>query len=127
MISYEVSGGVKFSKTRQWLDKLLRQDYKKRIEPYAQKGVEALAAATPVRTGKTASSWGYQIEDTGNSITITWTNSNINQGAQIALLIQYGHGTRTGGYVQGQDYINPAMQEVFAEIENCVWKEVTGR
>lgn len=127
MIKYEMTGGAKFSKTREYLNKLLNKDYVSKVEQYAQRGVEALAMATPVRTGKTANSWGYTIEQTKEAITITWTNSNINEGAQIALLLQYGHGTRTGGYVKGQDYINPALKDVFKDIENCVWKEVSGR
>ncbi len=88
-------------------------------------GVDALSAATPVDTGLTASSWGYEIHSSGATSSIVWTNSNVNDGIPIAILIQYGHGTRSGAYVQGRDFINPAMRSVFDNIANAVWKEVT--
>lgn len=90
-------------------------------------GVDALSAATPVDTGKTAASWGYVITRTSDTATITWTNSNVNNGVPIALILQYGHGTGTGGYVKGRDYIKPAIRPVFDELANELWKEVTGR
>jgi hypothetical protein len=92
---------------------------------YGQMGVEALAAATPERTGLTAESWGYEVTNSGGDWKITWTNTNINEGVAIAILIQYGHGTGTGGYVQGYDFINPAIQPIFDQIANGVWKAVT--
>ena len=88
-------------------------------------GVSALESATPVDSGLTASSWDYEIHQSRNSAKIVWTNSNINQGVPIAIILQYGHGTRNGGYVQGRDYINPAIKPVFDRIAEGVWKEVT--
>lgn len=98
---------------------------KELLEKYAQKGVEVLAQATPKRTGRTSDSWDYQIEQTSKGYKITWTNSYVNEGYPIALLIQYGHGTRNGGYVQGVDYINPALGEIFEEFIAEIWKEVS--
>ena len=95
------------------------------MEQYAQLGVEALREATPIDTGETANSWDYDLKVTKNEAQITWTNSNTNKGENIAILIQYGHGTGTGGYVMGQDYINPAMRSVFEKIIEEIWKEVT--
>jgi len=88
-------------------------------------GVDALRDATPKDTGKTADSWGYEIIVNNGSASIVWTNSNQNHGVYIAVLIQYGHATRGGGYVQGRDYINPAMRPVFDKIANDAWLEVT--
>lgn len=88
-------------------------------------GVDALAAATPVDTGKTASSWFCKIVQGDNSASISWSNSNVNDGVNIAIILQYGHGTRNGGYVEGRDYINPAITPIFDEILEKVWKEVT--
>ena len=116
-----------FSKTDTYLKKMLKMDLGTRLSEYAQKGVKALEEATPKDTGLTASSWSYSIERTDSSITISWTNSNFNKGVPIALLIQYGHGTGTGGYVTGVDYINPAMKPIFDEIEEYIMKEVSTR
>ena len=85
----------------------------------------ALASATPMETGKTASSWFYEISHDKGSATITFSNSNINKGVPIAIILQYGHGTGTGGWVEGRDYINPAIQPIFDKIANEAWKEVT--
>lgn len=95
------------------------------LEAYAKRGVDALASATPVRTGKTASSWTYEIHRSKSEVKITWINTNTNKGFNVAVGLQYGHGTGTGGYVQGIDYINPAMRPVFDEIADGVWKVVT--
>ena len=108
IISYNVQGDLK--KTDTFLRKLLKQDLTTLLHRYGKRGVDALAAATPVDTGKTAASWDYTVTESPGSATITWTNSNVNDGVPIALLIQYGHGTGTGGYVKGTDYINPAIQ-----------------
>ena len=99
----------------------------KTLDRFGQAGVEALRAATPVQSGETASLWGYEIQNDGATVKIVWTNENINQGVNIAVIIQYGHGTGTGGYVQGRDYINPALRSVFDNIANEVWKEVTSK
>lgn len=95
------------------------------LKKYGNKGVDALAKATPQDTGKTAQSWGFNIEVNKGSAAIRWTNSNINDGVNIAVILQYGHGTGTGGYVEGIDYINPALKPVFQEIADEVWQEVT--
>lgn len=95
------------------------------LTKYAERGVAALVSATPVETGKTANSWYYTIEKKKDSATINFNNSNIQNGVPIAIILQYGHGTGTGGWVQGRDYINPAIQPVFDEIANSAWKEVT--
>lgn len=97
------------------------------LEYYGRRGVEALSSATPVRTGKTASSWNYEVVRTKESTTIYWVNSNVEKYVNIAIILQYGHATGTGGYVQGRDYINPAIQPIFDEIANGVWKEVTSQ
>lgn len=95
------------------------------LKNYGDLGVAALSNNTPVRTGKTSESWGYDISITFDSVSIYWTNSNVNNGVNIAVIIQYGHGTGTGGYVRGLDYINPAMRPVFQDIADGIWKEVT--
>lgn len=113
-----------FHNAERFLKKIQKGDIFDNLDSYAQKGVEALAAATPVDTGKTAESWGYKIDRGKSYVKITWTNDNFNEGEQIAVLIQYGHGTGNGGYVQGVDYINPAMRSMFQEIADDVWREV---
>lgn len=100
-------------------------EVKQILERYAQMGVSALASATPVDSGQTASCWGYEIEMSGEDATIYWTNTNQNKGVYIAVILQYGHGTGTGGYVQGIDYINPAIRPVFDKIAEEAWREVT--
>lgn len=95
------------------------------LKKYALEGVKALSAATPVDTGKTAASWGYEIVSNNGTTSIYWTNSNIVNGVSIALILQYGHGTRNGGYVQGRDYISPAIQPIFDSMAESAWKEVT--
>ena len=123
MISFEIDGG--FDNTLRYLRKLMSGELERTLSKYGDRGVEALASATPTDSGKTASSWSYDLEiGTGRS-TITWTNSNVNKGVNIAVILQYGHGTGTGGYVQGRDYINPAMQPIFDQIAEGLWKEVT--
>lgn len=114
-----------FKKTETFLKKMSNYDMFKNLKKYGQMGVQALSSATPVDSGKTADSWDYQIEIDNGSATIYWTNSNINKGVNIAVILQYGHGTRNGGYVVGRDYINPAIQPVFDKIADAVWKEVT--
>lgn len=94
------------------------------LEKYGQKGVDALASATPKATGKTAASWVYKITKTAETLTITWSNTNIVNGVPIAVILQYGHATRNGGYVEGVDYINPAIKPVFEEIARQAWGEV---
>lgn len=115
-----------FSKTRHFLNKLLRGDIWSDLDRYGQLGVEALAQMTPVNTGLTAESWGYRVIDRPGQKGIQWFNTNVDdQGTPVAILIQYGHGTRTGGYVAGRDYINPAMRSIFDAIANDIWKKVS--
>lgn len=95
------------------------------LSKYGAKGVEALRSATPVRTGYTASCWDYRIEESEGVYSIIWTNSNVNKGVNIALIIQYGHGTNHGGYVAGIDYINPALEPLFKQFVDDIWREVT--
>lgn len=114
-----------FSKTESFLKKLRKLDLDSVLRKYGELGVQALASATPVETGKTAASWDYKIDKGKGVVTITWTNSNVNNGVPIALLIQYGHGTGTGGYVQGRDYIKPAILPIFDQLADALWKEVT--
>lgn len=95
------------------------------LESLAQQGVNALAAATPVESGLTAASWSYEIETTGGTSKITWINAHTVNGVNVAIILQYGHGTGTGGYVAGYDYINPAIQPIFDQIADEVWKRVT--
>lgn len=104
---------------------MTNRDYLTILSEYGRKGVEALASSTPVDTGKTADSWEYTIETTSNRTTISWSNSNENQGYNIALMLQYGHGTKNGGYVKGIDYINPAIKPIFEAMASELWKEVT--
>ena len=97
-----------------------------KLGEYGQRGVDALSSATPVDTGTTAASWGYEIEHGGDgTYQVIWTNSNVNKHVNIAIILQTGHGTRNGGYVQGRDYINPAIQPVFDEMVEAMWEEVT--
>lgn len=123
MIKLSSSGD--WSKTTKFLNHLHVIDYKSILAKYGEQGVRALQNATPVDSGLTASSWSFSIHDTGSSASIDFTNSNIQNGVLIAVIIQYGHGTRNGGYVQGVDYINPALKPVFDAIAESVWKEVT--
>lgn len=113
-----------FSRTFKFLNKMKNFKIDSILERYAQQGVSALASATPIDSGATANSWGYEIVYSGEGATIYWTNTNSNKGVVIAVILQYGHGTGTGGYVQGRDYINPAMRPVFDQIAEAAWREV---
>ena len=121
----KISSKGSFKNTYKFLKFLSDWKIEQSLKKYAQKGVDALSAATPVDSGKTADSWGYEIEVSKGSAKIRWTNTNINDGVNIAVILQFGHGTGTGGYVEGRDYINPAIQPVFDEIADALWKEVT--
>ena len=114
-----------FSKTVNYLKRLKESTRLDILNKYGQRGVNALASATPVDSGLTASSWYYEIEQKAGSSAIVFNNSNIQNGVPIAIILQYGHGTGTGGWVQGRDYINPAVQPLFDQIANDVWREVT--
>lgn len=123
MIKFSHKGD--FSKTIRFLKNAKEAIKLDNLDKYGEKGVSALSAATPVDTGKTANSWHYKIVKQKESVKIAFYNSNIQNGVPIAIILQYGHGTRNGGWVQGRDYINPAIQPVFDEIANQAWKEVT--
>jgi hypothetical protein len=116
-----------FRNVEAFLGRMKTRSYLKGLEKYGPIGVAALQAATPVESNKTAQSWYYEIVDKPGYFAIHWLNSNIEDPGQIpiAVLLQYGHGTRNGGYVQGRDYINPAMQPIFEQIAADMWKEVT--
>ena len=98
----------------------------RRLHEFGRKGVLALSQATPVDTGLTAASWRYEITQSDSGVEISFHNDNINKGVNIALILQYGHGTGTGGWVEGRDYINPAIQPIFDEMADALWKEVMG-
>lgn len=114
-----------FNKIEKFLNKVSNRSYLNVLDRYGQMGVEALAASTPIDSGETAKSWTYEIERGRGTTTISWLNTNENKGVNIAVILQYGHGTGTGGYVQGRDYINPAMRPVFDKIAEEAWREVT--
>ena len=114
-----------FSPLEKFLNKLKKQNYLNILSKYGQEGVAALAAATPVDTGLTASSWSYEILQQGDHTELIWSNTNVNKGYNIALLIQYGHGTGNGAYISGVDYINPALAPVFDRLVKDLWKEVS--
>ena len=123
ILTYKTKGS--FENTNKFFKKMSQKNIFKSLDKYGEEGVAALTASTPVDTGKTASSWRYEIRKTNSSISIVWKNSNIVDGVPIAVVLQYGHGTATGGYVQGVDYINPALQPIFERISKEIWKEVT--
>lgn len=113
-----------FNKTEKFLKKSLGKDYIRVLEKYAQLGVSSLSAYTPMDTGLTAISWNYEIIQNDDKISIIWNNSNINNGVNIAIILQYGHSTKSGTYVNGIDYINPALKPVFKKLADAAWKEV---
>ena len=123
MISFRQKGD--FSNLSRYLERAKHSVGLGILDKYGREGVAALASATPVETGLTARSWYYEIKQDRGSTTITFNNSNIQNGVPIAVILQYGHGTRNGGYVQGRDYINPAIQPIFDKIANEAWREVT--
>ena len=123
MISFRHKGD--FSKTIKFMESAKKAVRLADLDKYGQEGVVALASATPVDTGRTANSWYYEIVVKDGSAVITFYNSNIQNGVPIAIILQYGHGTRNGGWVQGRDYINPAIQPIFDKIAKQAWEEVT--
>lgn len=124
MIRLGNSGSTK--NLEKFLTTTSRLDYTRVLHKYGKQGVAALRAETPVDTGAVASSWYYEIEIAPDRVVVSWKNSAVTKGGTpIAILIQYGHATGTGGYVQGRDYINPALQSIFDEIAESIWREVT--
>lgn len=122
MITFTQKGD--FSKLDGFMNRLKGLSKKSDLDKYGQRGVDALSAATPYDTGNTAGSWYYKINREGEMLSLEFCNSNVNEGVPIAIVLQYGHGTGTGGWVEGRDYINPAIQPIFDEILNDLWKEV---
>ena len=123
MISFRQKGD--FSKLTRYLERVKESFNASILDKYGQAGVRALASATPVDTGLTANSWYYKIEKSKGSVSIAFYNSNIQNGVPIAVILQYGHRTKNGGWVQGRDYINPAIRPIFDAIVEDAWKEVT--
>lgn len=123
MISFRQKGD--FSKLNRYLERAKEAVRLGDLDKYGREGVAALASATPVESGETANSWYYEIVRSKGSVTIQFLNSNVQNGVPIAIILQYGHGTGTGGWVQGRDYINAAIQPIFDKIANDAWREVT--
>lgn len=113
-----------YSKTLAFLKKLSKGDLFKQLDAYGRQGVALLASATPVDSRLTASSWGYVVSESKGKYSISWTNSHVVDGTPVAILLQYGHGTGSGGYVSGRDYINPALRPLFDKLVDKVWKAV---
>ena len=123
MIKFRQKGD--FSKLTRFLERAKEAVRLGDLDKYGREGVVALASATPVDSGLTANSWYYTIEHKNGSSSINFHNSNIQNGVPIAVILQYGHGTRNGGWVEGRDYINPAIHPIFDRIANDAWREVT--
>lgn len=123
MISFRQRGD--FSKITRYLQRVKEEVILEILNRHGREGVAALASATPVDTGLTANSWYYQVERNNGKYSLAFYNSNIQNGVPIAVILQYGHGTRNGGWVPGRDYINPALRPIFDKVANDVWKEVT--
>lgn len=123
MISFRQKGD--FSKLTRYFERVKKAVKLSDLDKYGREGVAALASATPVDSGKTANSWYYEIENKNGFAKISFFNSNVNKGVPIAIILQYGHGTRNGGWVEGRDYINPAIQPIFDKITENAWREVT--
>ena len=125
VISFSQKGD--FSKLTSFLERAKEGVHVGNLDKYGRQGVAALAAATPIDTGQTANSWYYKIEQRKKGVTISFYNKNVQNGVPIAIILQYGHATRNGGWVQGRNYINPAIQPIFDRIANEAWGEVTKR
>lgn len=121
----EITAPGSFSKTDAFLSKMARNDLLNILDHFGAMGVDALSSATPVDSGLTASSWTYEIVKERRSVTLVWHNTHVVSGMPVAILIQYGHGTGTGGWVEGYDYINPAIRPLFDRIADEVWGQVT--
>lgn len=120
-----ISSKGDFSKTYKYMDSLQKKSYLETLDRFGRDGVRALASATPKDSGETANSWTYEIIRGKTSVKIVWKNSHVVDGVPIAVLIQYGHGTKNGGFVQGKDFINPAIRPIMEKLANDAWKEVT--
>lgn len=125
MASIKITQKGEFEKITKYLTELDSRKVIHVLDKYGHLGVEALRSTTPVDTGLTAASWYYDISVEGTRVTLAFHNSNVHRGINIAIILQYGHGTGTGGWVEGRDYINPALQPLFSELADEAWKEVT--
>jgi hypothetical protein len=125
MASIKITQKGEFEKITKYLTELDSRKVIRVLDKYGRLGVEALRSTTPVDTGLTAASWYYDISVEGTRVTLAFHNSNVHRGINIAIILQYGHGTGTGGWVEGRDYINPALQPLFSELADEAWKEVT--
>jgi len=119
-----ISSKGDFKRTTDFLVKMSKADLFRNLDGLAQKGVAALSAATPHDSGNTAGKWSCEVKVGARSSTITWKNSNVKDGFPVAIMLQYGHGTGNGGYIQGRDYINPALKPIFYQIADQAWKVV---
>lgn len=124
---FSLSSSGSFKNSERFLSGSKQAQLAQKLNEYGRLGVEALSSATPTDTGKTAMSWSYNVRVTRSKASLFWTNSNVAGGTPVPILLQYGHGTGTGGYVQGRDFINPALRPVFDTISDGVWKAVTGK
>ena len=121
---FAISSKGSFKNTEKFLQSMSKGDIFRSLDKYGQAGVAALSAATPSESGATAAAWSYEITKRRGQYSISWTNSHMAGGVPVVILLQYGHGTGTGGYVQGRDFINPALKPIFDKIASDVWKEV---
>lgn len=124
-MSFKITVKGDLVKTKRFLERAKNLFKLGVFDKYGKAGVNALQAATPIESGETANSWSYKIVRSSGYVSIEWSNSHINEGVSIAIILQYGHGTGTGGYVEGRDYINPAMRPIFDEMADELWREVT--
>ncbi|MDD3288113.1 MAG: HK97 gp10 family phage protein [Alphaproteobacteria bacterium] len=122
MIKFKHKGN--FNSTERFLKSATKVNYRQILAPYGEAGVAALASATPMDTGLTAASWEYDIIEKNGSVSIVWSNTNVVNGTPIAIILQYGHATRNGGFVEGRDYVNPAIKPLFDKMANDIWKAV---
>lgn len=113
-----------FGHTHKFLKRMQNKSYFTILDKYGKKGVDLLQSATPIDSGETAQSWGYEITEKNGNYTLRWFNMNVNDGVNIAVILQYGHATKSGGWVEGRDYINPAMKPIFENLADEVWREV---
>lgn len=126
-MTISASSSGSWDDTESWLKKMTQVNSQlARLEHFGAAGVAALSAATPVESGETAAAWFYEVIEERGSWSIVWGNNHVDDGRQIAVLLQYGHGTGTGGYVEGRDYINPALQPIFDQMVAEGWKVVMG-
>lgn len=123
MITFKHKGS--FSNTEKFFNRVLRKEYRNILAAYGELGVQILKNATPVDTGATRDAWNFEIEDKNGIVTLAWTNSNENEGINVALLLIYGHGLQNGGYVVGDNFVDPVIKPLMQDLANKAWREVT--